>query len=99
MDDLAAARWVRERISVPLALDESVRGPREALACAAAGACDIFVVKLMKTGGLLNALKVNAIAVADIQRAARQYLRADTAWRAVVTSDNPVAPAAAPAAQ
>ena len=42
---------------------------------------------------------LEAITVADIQRAARQYLRADTAWRAVVISDNPVAPAAAPAAQ
>ncbi len=42
---------------------------------------------------------LEAITVADIQRAARQYLRTDTAWRAVVTSDNPVAPAAAPAAQ
>jgi len=64
MDDLAAARWVRERVDVPIALDESVRGPREALACVAAGACDIFVVKLMKTGGILGALKVNAIAEA-----------------------------------
>lgn len=42
---------------------------------------------------------LEAITVADIQRAARQYLRADTAWRGVATSDNPVAPAAAPAAQ
>lgn len=36
---------------------------------------------------------LEAVTVADIQRAARQYLRSDTAWRAVVTSDNPVAPA------
>ena len=64
MDDLEAARFVRERVDVPIALDESVRGPREALACLKAGACDIFVVKLMKTGGILNALKVNAIAEA-----------------------------------
>ncbi len=64
MDDLEAARFVRERVDVPIALDESVRGPREALACATAGACDMFVVKLMKTGGILNALKVNAIAEA-----------------------------------
>jgi len=64
MDDLEAARFVREHVDVPVALDESVRGPREALACAKAGACDIFVVKLMKTGGVLNALKVNAIAEA-----------------------------------
>jgi L-alanine-DL-glutamate epimerase-like enolase superfamily enzyme len=64
MDDLEAARFVREHVDVPIALDESVRGPREALACAKAGACDMFVVKLMKTGGILNALKVNAIAEA-----------------------------------
>ena len=64
MDDLEAARFVRERVDVPIALDESVRGPREALACAKAGACDLFVVKLMKTGGILNALRVNAIAEA-----------------------------------
>ena len=64
MDDLEAARFVRGHVDVPIALDESVRGPREALACAKAGACDMFVVKLMKTGGILNALKVNAIAEA-----------------------------------
>ena len=64
MDDLEAARFVRERVNVPIALDESVRGPREALACVKAGACDVFVIKLMKTGGILNALKVNAIAEA-----------------------------------
>jgi L-alanine-DL-glutamate epimerase-like enolase superfamily enzyme len=64
MDDLEAARFVRDHVNVPIALDESVRGPREALAAAKAGACDMFVVKLMKTGGILNALKVNAIAEA-----------------------------------
>lgn len=64
MDDLEAARFVRERVDVPIALDESVRGPREALACVKAGACDVIVIKLMKTGGILNALKVNAIAEA-----------------------------------
>jgi L-alanine-DL-glutamate epimerase-like enolase superfamily enzyme len=64
MGDLEAARFVRGHVDVPVALDESVRGPREALAAVKAGACDIIVVKLMKTGGLLNALKVNAIAEA-----------------------------------
>ena len=64
MDDLEAARFVRAHVDVPIALDESIRGPREALAAAKSGACDIFVVKLMKTGGILNALKVNAIAEA-----------------------------------
>jgi L-alanine-DL-glutamate epimerase-like enolase superfamily enzyme len=64
MDDLEAARRVRDRVDVPIALDESIRGPREALEAVKVGACDIFVVKLMKTGGILNALKVNAIAEA-----------------------------------
>jgi L-Ala-D/L-Glu epimerase len=64
MDDLEAARSVRDRVDTPIALDESIRGPREALAAVRAGACDIFVVKLMKTGGILDALKVNAIAEA-----------------------------------
>lgn len=41
---------------------------------------------------------LEGITVADIQQAAREYLRPDTAWRAVVTSDNPAAPPAAPAA-
>ena len=64
MDDLEACRYVRERVDVPIALDESVRGPREALAAARAGACDIINVKLMKCGGVLNAIKVNAVAEA-----------------------------------
>lgn len=64
MDDLAAARRIRDQVAVPIALDESIRGPREALAAVQAEACDVFVVKLMKTGGILNALKVNAIAEA-----------------------------------
>ena len=64
MDDLEGARWLRDHVEIPIALDESVRGPREALAAVRAEACDVFVVKLMKTGGILNALKVNAIAEA-----------------------------------
>lgn len=64
MGDLEAARFVRAHVDVPIALDESVRGPREALACAKAEACDMVVVKLMKTGGILGALKVNAVAEA-----------------------------------
>jgi L-alanine-DL-glutamate epimerase-like enolase superfamily enzyme len=63
-DDLDAARRVRDRVDVPVALDESVVEPRHALAAAKAGAADIFVVKLMKSGGILNALKINAVAEA-----------------------------------
>jgi len=64
MDDLDAARRIRDLVAIPIALDESIRGPREAMAAVRAEACDVFVVKLMKTGGILNALKVNAIAEA-----------------------------------
>ncbi len=64
MDDLEAARRVRDRIDVPLALDESVREPRHALAAVKAGAADIFVIKLMKSGGIRNALRIDAIAAA-----------------------------------
>jgi L-alanine-DL-glutamate epimerase-like enolase superfamily enzyme len=64
MGDLDGSRYVRAHVDIPIALDESVRGPGEALAAVKAGACDIIVVKLMKTGGILNALKVNAVAEA-----------------------------------
>ena len=62
--DLEGARRVRDRVDVPIALDESVAEPRDALAAVRAGAADVFVVKLMKSGGILNALKINAIAEA-----------------------------------
>ena len=48
---------------------------------------------------LTHVSDLEAITVADIQRAARQYLRAETAWRGVSISDNPAAPAAPAAAQ
>ena len=58
IDDLGRRAGCAHRVDVTIALDESVRGPREALAAVGAEACDVFVVKLMKTGGILNALKV-----------------------------------------
>jgi L-alanine-DL-glutamate epimerase-like enolase superfamily enzyme len=62
--DLAACRTIRARTSTPVCLDESVLEPADALAAIRAGACDIISVKLMKTGGILEALKLNAIAEA-----------------------------------
>ncbi len=63
-NDLEAARRVRDRVDCPIALDESVSEPHDAVAAVRAGAADIFVVKLMKSGGILNALKINAVAEA-----------------------------------
>jgi zinc protease len=45
-----------------------------------------------------NVSDLESVTPADIQRLARQYLTADKAWRLTITSDNPAAPAAAPAA-
>lgn len=39
---------------------------------------------------------LEAVTPADIQRLARQYLKSDTAWRALVTSSNPAAAPTAP---
>jgi L-alanine-DL-glutamate epimerase-like enolase superfamily enzyme len=64
MDDLEAAREVRARVDVPIALDESIREPAQAAAAVKAGAADIFVVKLMKSGGIVNAVRINDIAEA-----------------------------------
>jgi L-alanine-DL-glutamate epimerase-like enolase superfamily enzyme len=62
--DFDSCREIRARTSTPLCLDESVLEASDALAAIRAGACDVINVKLMKTGGILGALKLNAIAEA-----------------------------------
>jgi L-alanine-DL-glutamate epimerase-like enolase superfamily enzyme len=62
--DLAASRTIRTETSTPVCLDESVLDAPDALAAIRADACDIISVKLMKTGGILEALKLNEIAEA-----------------------------------
>ena len=42
--------------------------------------------------------ELEAVTPADIQRLAQQYLKSDTAWRALVVSSTPATAAAAPAA-
>ncbi|MDH7571577.1 MAG: enolase C-terminal domain-like protein, partial [Armatimonadota bacterium] len=55
--DLEGARMVRQQISVPLALDESVLSPQDAWEVARRGAADVVNIKLMKSG-LLGALEI-----------------------------------------
>jgi L-alanine-DL-glutamate epimerase-like enolase superfamily enzyme len=62
--NLAACRTIRARTSTPVCLDESVLGPADARAAIRAEACDIISVKVMKTGGILEGLELNAIAEA-----------------------------------
>jgi L-alanine-DL-glutamate epimerase-like enolase superfamily enzyme len=69
--DIEGLHWLKERlrsegIDIPLFADESIRSPRDV--AAHAGAIDGVVVKLMKTGGIREALKTIHVARAlDMQ--------------------------------
>ena len=57
-----ALRWVREKSPIPIMADESIFDHHDAFHLASIGACDYFNIKLAKSGGIHNALKINAIA-------------------------------------
>ncbi|PCK07008.1 MAG: dipeptide epimerase [Alteromonadaceae bacterium] len=57
-DDLAGMRYVTERVLTPIMADESAFGPKEVIELITTGAADIINIKLMKTGGLSNAIKI-----------------------------------------
>jgi len=57
-DDLAGMRYVTEKILTPIMADESAFGPKEVIELITTGAADIINIKLMKTGGLSNAIKI-----------------------------------------
>ncbi|MFT4178606.1 MAG: dipeptide epimerase [Thermomonas sp.] len=56
--DLAGMRYVTERVHTPVMADESVFGPRELVELIRMRAADIVNIKLMKTGGISNAVKI-----------------------------------------
>lgn len=53
---------VRENSPIPIMADESVFDHHDAFRLAAMGACDYFNIKFSKSGGIFNALKINAVA-------------------------------------
>lgn len=53
---------VRENSPIPIMADESVFDHHDAFRLAAMGACDYFNVKLSKSGGICNALKIISVA-------------------------------------
>ena len=55
---------VKESSPIPIMADESVFNHHDAFKLAALGACDYFNIKLSKSGGIFNALKIIAIAEA-----------------------------------
>jgi len=62
--DLAGLREVRRRSPIPVMADEALFSPHDAINLVRAGACDYFNIKLMKCGGVRNALKIAHIAEA-----------------------------------
>ncbi len=62
--DFDNLRRLRRRTSIPIMADESVFDHHDAFKLAAGGCCDLFNIKLSKSGGIHTALKINAVAEA-----------------------------------
>ncbi len=60
--DFEGLKYVTERSHVPVLADESVFSPEDALTIMQMGAADLVNIKLMKCGGLYNALKIASAA-------------------------------------
>jgi len=56
---------IRRIVDVPIMLDESVHTSKDAVKAIQMEACDIINIKLMKSGGIYEAVKINAIAEAS----------------------------------
>jgi L-alanine-DL-glutamate epimerase-like enolase superfamily enzyme len=61
-DDIEGMKYVTERVHSPIMADESSFGPKEANELIRNRAADIINIKLMKTGGISNAIKIADIA-------------------------------------
>ena len=60
--DLQGLKLVTDNVAIPVLADESVFSPRDAITIMQMGAADLINIKLMKTGGIHNALKICSIA-------------------------------------
>jgi len=60
--DLAGLKYVTDRVHTPVMADESVFGPIEVIQLIEQRAADIINIKLMKTGGISNAVRIADIA-------------------------------------
>ena len=60
--DFESLRYVRENVAMPVYADESIFSPQDALELINMRAVDGINIKLMKCGGIYNALKIAAIA-------------------------------------
>ena len=60
--DLDGLKYVTDRVHTPVMADESVFGPRQVIELIERRAADIINIKLMKTGGISNAVRIADIA-------------------------------------
>ncbi len=60
--DIDGLKFVTDNVSIPVLADESVFSPMDALTILQKRAADFVNIKLMKTGGIHNALKICSIA-------------------------------------
>lgn len=60
--NLEGLKFVKDNINTPVLADESVFSPFDALKIMEMGAADLINIKLMKTGGIYNALKICSFA-------------------------------------
>ena len=67
-DDIEGMKYVTERVSTPVMADESTFGPKQVIDLIQVRGADIINIKLMKTGGISNAIKIADIAaVYDVE--------------------------------
>lgn len=60
--DFEGLKLVTDNVSIPVLADESVFSPRDAMTIIQMRAADLINIKLMKTGGIHNALKICSMA-------------------------------------
>lgn len=65
VDNVADLRELRQRVDIPVMADESVESPEDALDLVERGAGDMYNIKLMKTGGISEAIRLDSVAAAD----------------------------------
>jgi o-succinylbenzoate synthase len=61
-DDIEGLKYISERVNTPIMADESAFGPKQVIELVKSRTVDIINIKLMKTGGLSNAIKIADIA-------------------------------------
>lgn len=60
--DIEGLKFITDNVYIPVMADESVFSPKDALTIMQKRAADLINIKLMKTGGIYNALKICSIA-------------------------------------